>query len=132
MLATIARTRAPASRATYSTVWRRGTVILSCKQLLDFRRVSRQRSTQGFLPIFSHEHDVLDAHAEIFFRDVNSRLDRDHHAGLERRIGIGSVVHFETHVMAQPVREVLAERLAMEILPVRIDVIVGDLVNAVW
>src|SRR5438128_2593619 len=179
MLATSARTRAPASRTTYSTVCRRGPAIkslvgrpprsaadalvglcgthkkagqgagcgpggpphlnrcqhshhdLSCDQLLDVRRLPRQRTAEELRSIFDDEHDVLDAYAKILFRDVNSRLDRDDHAGFERRVRVGGVVHLEAHVMTQSVREVLAERLAVQILAVGVDVIVGDLINAV-
>src|SRR5262249_28134778 len=75
---------------------------------------------------FSDEEIVFDADSEVFLWDVNTGLDGDDHAGLERLAALAGIVNVEANAMAETVNEVLAERLAVQILAVSVDVVVGD------
>src|SRR5271154_1822206 len=77
----------------------------------------------------SDEDVVLDAHAEIFLGDVDAGLDGDHLAGLEGLAGLARIVNVETDIVAQAMNVILAERFAVQILAMRVDVFVGDSVN---
>src|SRR6202171_1418904 len=76
------------------------------------------------------EDAVLDADAEILVGDVDAGLDGDDHAGLQRRAVLSGVVDIEADMMAEAVNEIRAEGFAVEIFSVAVDVIVGDLVDA--
>jgi hypothetical protein len=67
----------------------------------------------------------------MFFWNVNARLDGDHHAGFQRAIGRARVVDIQADVMAQSMDEVAAERAALLVLAVRVDVVVSDPKQAV-
>src|SRR5205814_1463426 len=100
--------------------------MLSCDGLLDLSRLSRQSAAEQLGPVCSDDHHVLNAYAEILFGDVNSRLYRDHHTRFERRVRVGRIMDFESQMVAQAMREVLAQRLAVQVLAVGVDVIVRD------
>src|ERR1700722_14936617 len=96
----------------------------------DFGGLAGEALAQKLQPRFGDEHVVLNAHAEIFFGDVNARLDGDDHAGREGFAILARVVDIQTDMVAQSVNEILAERFAVQIFAVRIDVVVGNLVDA--
>ena len=103
--------------------------FLLANQLLDFTHFARKRGAQVSRAVFSHHQRVLNAHANVFFREVDSGLDGDHHAGLQWPSQVAGIVYVQAHVVAQAMREILPQRLAMGILAVRVDVIVRDLVQ---
>src|SRR5271168_2312277 len=96
----------------------------------DFIGVAREAFAQEFVASFGDEDVVLDAHAEIFLGDVDAGFDGDDHAGLERFAVFAGVVDIETDVVAESVNEILAERFAVKIFAVGIDVVVGNFVDA--
>src|SRR5580704_2334441 len=98
--------------------------------LLDFVGIARKARGEKFRACGRDQHVVFNAYAEIFFGNINSRLERDGHAGFERARRIAGIMHIESDVMAQSCNEVAAERMAFAILAVRIDVVVGDLIEA--
>ena len=75
------------------------------------------------------QHVVFDAHAEIFLGNVDARLIGDDHSGFERAERAAGIVHVKADMVAQPVNEITAQRAALLVLPVRIDVIRGDLLQ---
>ena len=76
--------------------------------------------------------DVLDADADVFLGDVDAGFDGEDHAAVEFR---GAVVHGVVDVdadgVAEAVDEVLAERLAVEVFAVGVDVVEGDFVERI-
>src|SRR5262249_297579 len=63
------------------------------------------RAHQSIAGFRDHDH-VLDAHADAFFRDVDSRLDSNNVTGFERAI-LAEIMHVEPDRMAESVNEVL-------------------------
>src|SRR2546429_1940013 len=72
------------------------------------------------------EHVVFNAHAQILFGNVNARFDGDHHSRLQRAAMVARIVYVEADMMAQAMNEILAERPALAVFPVRVDIVVGD------
>src|SRR5260370_24560031 len=75
-------------------------------------------------------HVYLDGDAEIVLGIVDARLDGNNHSGLQRRAVLAGVVNVQADMMAEAVNEIRAERFAMEIFSVGVDVIVGEFVDA--
>src|ERR1700733_599215 len=97
---------------------------LPCHQFFHLISPRRQRPTQfDQLPILVDIEVVFDAHPKVFLGNINSRLDGKSHTGTERNRIVVGVMHVEPDVVAQAVDEVLAQRLAMQILAVSVDVI---------
>ena len=61
------------------------------------------------------KHDILDPHAELFLRNVNARLNREHSSRFNRDVVIPRIMHVQSDKVTQPVDEVLSERLAVEV-----------------
>ena len=78
------------------------------------------------------QHVVFNAHAQVLFRDVNARLDRDHHSRLKRAAIVAWIVHVEPDMVTQAVNEILAKRSALAVFSMRIDVVVGDIHQPVF
>src|SRR5262249_51930637 len=74
---------------------------------------------------------IFNAHADVLFGNVDAGLDGDHHAGFKADVVVARIVNIEADVMPEPVVEVFAKRLAVQILAVRVDVVVGDLLQRV-
>src|SRR5262249_27089420 len=100
------------------------------EDLFDLPYLARQRASEYTGPSPGHQHHIFDTDADLLFRYINARLNGDRHALFEAGIGNRGIVNIESDVMANPVGEVLTERLAFETLAVRIDVVIGDLVEA--
>ena len=79
---------------------------------------------------FGDEDVVLDAHAQIFLGNIDAGLHGDDHAGLERGAEFARIVDVQTDVMAEAVNEIWPEGFAVKIFSMGIDVVVGNLVNA--
>src|SRR6185369_194465 len=82
-------------------------------------------------PIFIHVEGVFDADAKIFVGNVDARLNGEYLSRPESLIEWTRIVNVESNAMAQSVNEVLAQRLALQTFPVRVDVIVGGFVQGV-
>src|SRR5579862_6473957 len=96
----------------------------------DFVGVAGEAFAEEFVAGFGNQDVVFDADAEVFFGDVDAGLDGDDHAGLERFAVFAGVVDVEADVVAEAVNEILAERFAVKIFAVGIDVVVRNFVNA--
>src|SRR6266699_1395602 len=72
------------------------------------------------------EHVVFNAHAQILFGNVDARFDGDHHSRLQRAAMVARIVYVEADMVAQAMNEILAERPALAVFPVRVDIVVGD------
>src|SRR5262249_29692048 len=72
----------------------------------------------------------FDAHSQIFFGDVDTRLDGYNLAGLEGLTKAARIVNVQSNIVAEAVNVVRAERLSVEILAVRVDVVVRNLPEA--
>ena len=92
---------------------------------LDFVHGAWKSLGENLIAVLGNKHVVLNAHAEIFFRDVNPRLDRDDHSGFERAHTVAGIVHVKAQMMADAVGIILAECVALFVAAVGIDVI-GD------
>ena len=93
---------------------------------------SKERGTQlDQLAVGVDVEVVFDAHADIFFRNIDSRLDRERHARAERNVVIPAIVHIQANVVAQPVNEILIQRLPVQIFAVRLDVVAGNFVERI-
>src|SRR5467141_5160743 len=98
--------------------------------LFDFNGVAGQAFAEQLVAGLGDEDVVLDADPEILFGDVDAGLDSDDHAGLQRRAVLSGVVDIEADIMAEAGNEIRAEGFAVEIFSVGVDVIVGELVDA--
>src|SRR6202030_2515341 len=96
----------------------------------DFVGGAGELAAEQFVTRFGDQHVVFDAHAEILLGDVNSRFDGHHLARHQRFAGIAGIVDVQSDIVAQAVDEIPAERLAILIFSVRIDVIVGNFIKA--
>src|SRR5205085_6391480 len=106
--------------------------LLLRHRALDFIRLLRQRAREADqFPVVSNNVLILNAHAERLLGQINARLDREDGAGLQRCAGRARVVNRETDVVAEAVDEVLAERLAVDVFAVRVDVILRDAIERV-
>src|SRR5215813_2279060 len=91
--------------------------------------VAREFFAKESGPGFGDQEIVFDADAEVLFRDVNAGFDGNDHAGLKRFAVFGGIVDVEADAVAEAVNEVLAERMSVQIFAMRVDVVVGDLVD---
>jgi len=83
------------------------------------------------LAVLVHIEHVFDAYAQLLFRNINSWLEGEDHSFVERQGSIVGVVHVQSHMMSEAMNEILAEWFAVQVFPVAIDVIHGDLVERV-
>ena len=83
------------------------------------------------LPSGIDPEDVFNANADFLLGNINSRFDGEHHARIEHCIGVADIMHFKSDVMSQAVNEVLPQRLAVQVLAVRVDVVVGNFVQRI-
>src|ERR1041385_5094326 len=118
----------PSAKQTASTPAYFATWSLFPNDLLNVGDFTRQRRAQDFAAVFRDHHNVLDADADILFRNINSRLDGQDRSCLERSGRIAGIMNVQPHIMTKAMHEILAERLAMQVMAVSVDVIVGDLV----
>src|SRR5882762_6414858 len=98
--------------------------------LFDFNGIAGEAFAEQLVAGLGDEDVVLDADPEILFGYVDAGLDGDEHAGLQRRAVLSGVVDIEADMMAEAVNKIRAEGLAVAIFSVGVDVIVGELVNA--
>src|SRR5262245_42857985 len=85
------------------------------KPPFDFLHFLWQLRRKHLAAVGSHQDHILDSNPDALFRNVNARFDRYDHARGERFVRDRGVVHFEADVVAYPVREVFAKRLALQI-----------------
>src|SRR5579871_1432905 len=83
-----------------------------------------------FALLIDVEH-VLDTNSDSFFGDVDSWLNREHIAFIQRLGVVHRIVHVDANRVSQTMQEVLAERLAVQVFAMRIDVVVGDFIERV-
>src|SRR5579859_8253267 len=96
--------------------------------------VGRSRQTvaqQHQLAVLAHGEDIFNADAQLFFRNVNPRLQCEDHAFIHRHAVVAGIMDVQSHVMSQPVDEIFAQRLAMEVFAMRVDVIERDFVERI-
>ena len=74
---------------------------------------------------------IFNADAQLFFRNVNARLQREDHAFVDRQGGIIGVMDIQSHVMSQSVDEIFSQRLAVKVFAVGVDVIKSDLIERI-
>src|SRR5450759_1634230 len=86
------------------------------QRFLNLVRLLGKSCAEDFSSVLRDQNDVLDPDANAFFRNVQARLDRDHHACLERAWN-QTVVHFQADRMAQAVNEIFPERLSVQVHP---------------
>src|SRR5207249_2560287 len=96
----------------------------------DFIGIAREAFTEQLVAGFDDKDIVFDAHAEILFGDVDAGLNGNDHAGLESGAMVAGVVNVQADGMAEAVDEIGPEGFAMEIFPVRVDVVVGNFLHA--
>src|SRR5437870_2240106 len=108
--------------------------ILSSRShnLFDFIRTARQALAQQFVARLGDKDVVLDPHAELFIRNINPRLDGDHHSRLQRPAIFTGVVDVEADIVAQPMNEILAQWLALAVFAMRVDELIGDVREPVF
>ena len=107
--------------------------LLSMHRRFDFVGCVRQVGVEvDELAIGTDEEVALDANAELLFGDVNARLDGEDHSRFQHGWVVGGIVHIDADHVAEAVQPVLAERLAMQVFAVSVDVVVGGGVERVW
>src|SRR5580692_12002948 len=72
---------------------------------------------------------IFDADAYFFLGNVDTRLDGEHGTNLEGLVVVVRIVYIDANGVPEGVDEVLTQRLALQVLAVRVDVIEGDLVE---
>src|SRR5581483_7694093 len=75
--------------------------------------------------------NIFNANPDLLLRDVNSRLDSEDHSWSDLRLGVAHVVNIQADVMPQSMDEVLPQRLAVQVLAMRVDVVVRDPVEGI-
>src|SRR5262249_30878729 len=75
--------------------------------------------------------NVLDAHSQFLFRDVNTGLDGEYRSGLQWSSRLAWIVHIQADIVAQAVNEVFAQRLPAAVVAVGVDVIEGHAMQRV-
>ena len=63
-----------------------------------------------------YQHDIFYSHSDIFFRDVDAGLDCEHHSLLQLQRNPAPIVNINPDEMAEAMREVFTERLAVFVL----------------
>ena len=58
------------------------------------------------MTVFGDQNIVLDAHADLFIRNVDSGLDGDNHPRFEFAIAIAGIVNVQSEMMADAVNVV--------------------------
>src|SRR6185503_9085657 len=111
-----------ASTPTYPAVW-----SLLANELLDVLYFTRQGRAQNSRAGFGHHDSILNPDADVLFGNIDARFDGDDHAGCERRGRIAGIVNVQSYVVPQPVDEIFAQRLAVQVVAVAVDVVVSDL-----
>jgi hypothetical protein len=96
--------------------------------LLDFVGGAREFCGEQLVAVLGDQDVVFDAHSDIFFGDVDAGLVSDYHSGL-KRAAIVHIVNVEAQVMPHAVKEVAAERVAVQVVAVRVDVVVSGLMG---
>src|SRR5690242_4494283 len=120
------RAKQTASAPAYFQTWN-----LFPNELLDIRNFPRQGCAQDSRSGLGHHHGVLDANPDILFRKIDARLDRQYGARTERHSGVAGIMYVQPDIVPQAVDKILSQRLAMGILAVGVDVVVGDLLERV-
>src|SRR5216684_4962505 len=112
-------------RSAVKTSFRRG------HDFFNFVGVAGEALAQKFVAGVRDQDVVFDSNAKIFFGDVDAGLYGDDHAGPQRRTILAGVMNIQADVMTQSVNVILAQRLAVQIFSVRVDVVVGNLIGAI-
>ena len=81
--------------------------------------------------IRQHEKVTFDPNTKFLFGNIDARLDGEHHAWLEHRWILSGIVYVYAEHMSEAVQPVFAERLAMQILAMRDDVVEGNRVKGI-
>src|SRR6516162_9286326 len=92
----------------------------------DFGWIARQSLAQQLVAGVGDQRVVFNAHAQILFGDVDARFDGNHHSGLQRAAIVARIVYVKADLVAQAMNEILAERPALAVFSVRVDIVVGD------
>src|SRR5207253_6320398 len=72
-----------------------------------FSRRRQSRSQLHQLTVFIDIEHVFDPHTQVLFRNVDARLDREHHARTDRHGVVSCIVHIQSHVVAEAVNEIV-------------------------
>src|SRR5437588_2423558 len=107
----IASKKQAARTATYPRM------VLPGQSLFNFIRFPWQRGAQDPGAVLGDEDHVLDSNADALFRNVDAGLHRDYHTGFERGRDI-RIVNVDADGVSQTVREILAQRSAVQIFAV--------------
>src|SRR5712692_8069920 len=94
--------------------------------LFDFGGVAGQALAEELVAGIGDEHVIFDAHAEVFFWDIDAGLHGDDHAGLERLAVLAGIVDVEADIVGEDMNVVLTQRFPVQIFSMGIDVVVGD------
>src|ERR1700756_1180629 len=97
---------------------------------LDFGGFAGEALAQQFKASVGDQQVVFDAHAKIFFRDIDAGLDGDNLAWNERLARVAGIVNVEADIVAEAVDVILAESLTVHVFAVGVDVVVRDFVQA--
>ena len=109
-----------------------GPQVLFRHRFLNFIGGARQAMAQhNKFAVLSHSKHIFNADAQPFFRNVNSGLQREYHAFVDRHSGIVGIMHVQAHVMSQSMDEIFSKRLAVDVFAVRVDVIKGDFIKRI-
>ena len=93
-----------------------GGLLCFLHDLFNLTGVFGQSAGEAFeLAVGVSVEDVLDAHADFFFRYVDAGLDGEDHAGLDGLGVVPRIVHVDADGMADAVDEVFAQRLGVRV-----------------
>src|SRR5437016_4786473 len=60
-----------------------------------------------------HIEDILDSYTQLFFWNVDARLDREHHSGADRNFIVALIVHIQSDIVTEPVNEIFSQGFSM-------------------
>src|ERR1035438_4940437 len=78
------------------------------------------------LSVLPYKKVALDAHADLLLGNVHSRLDRKHHARLQHCGIVCRIMYVDPNHVTQAMQPVFAQRLTVQILAMRIDVVISS------
>src|SRR5579864_563961 len=78
-----------------------------------------------------HIIHVFNSYSQLFFRNVNARLDGEDHSWRKRGVVVARIVNIQTYEVSKAVDEIFTKGFAVEIFAVGVDIFVGDVVDGV-
>ena len=95
------------------------------------RGVRQVRGQVDQLAVLVYVENIFNPHAQFFLRDVDARLESKHRSRTERNVIVIGIVDIQADVVTQAMDKIFAQRLAVQVFAMGIDLIVGHIVERI-